>query len=161
MYERAIDRLNLENDLRRAIEEDEFVVHYQPIVSLQTGELWGMEALVRWEHPERGLLNPDEFVPIAEESGFVIPMGEQVLREACHRANQWQKQNPHTPPLRMSVNLSAGQLSRPGLAESVETILQETGLEGSRLTLDVTETVYVKTLEDHNTVLDRLRNLDV
>ena len=161
MYERVIERLQVENDLKRAIEREEFVVHYQPIVDLRTGELSTVEALVRWAHPKRGLLNPDEFVPIAEESGFVIPMGEQVLREACHRANQWQEQNPHTSLLRMSVNLSAGQLSRPGLAETVETILQETGLEGSRLTLDVTETVYVKTLEDHNTVMDRLRSLGV
>ena len=79
MHERAVDRLELENDLRRAIEEGEFVVHYQPIVGLPTGEVWGMEALVRWEHPERGLLNPDEFVPVAEESGLVVPMGEAVL----------------------------------------------------------------------------------
>ena len=82
------DRLELENDLRRAIEEDEFVVHYQPIVSLQTGEMWGVEALVRWQHPERGLLNPAEFVPVAEESGLVVPMGELVLEEACRRARR-------------------------------------------------------------------------
>jgi diguanylate cyclase (GGDEF)-like protein len=85
MYERDIDRLELENDLRRAIEREEFVVHYQPIVNLQTAQLWGLEALVRWDHPERGLLDPDEFVPVAEESGLVVPIGEQVLREACRR----------------------------------------------------------------------------
>jgi diguanylate cyclase (GGDEF)-like protein/PAS domain S-box-containing protein len=94
MHDRAVTRLELENDLRRAIEEDEFVVHYQPIVNLQTGELWGMEALVRWEHPERGLLNPDEFVPVAEESGLVVPMGELVLGEACRRAVEWQREFP-------------------------------------------------------------------
>ena len=82
-----------------------------------------MEALVRWEHPERGLLDPDEFVPMAEESGLVIPMGEQVLREACLRAKEWQEAHPRTPPLVMSVNLSARQLSRPDLADTVERVL--------------------------------------
>jgi predicted signal transduction protein with EAL and GGDEF domain len=94
MHERALSRLGLENDLRRGIEEEEFVVHYQPIVNLQTGQLWGMEALVRWQHPERGLLNPGEFVPLAEESGLVMPMGEQVLQEACVRAKEWQRGPP-------------------------------------------------------------------
>jgi diguanylate cyclase (GGDEF)-like protein/PAS domain S-box-containing protein len=161
MYERAFTRLEVENDLRRAIEQEEFVVHYQPMVDLQTGELWGMEALVRWEHPERGLLEPSEFVPIAEESGLVIPMGEQILREACFRAKEWQEESSRIPPLMMSVNLSASQLSRMDLAETVERVLGETGLEGSRLTLDVTETVYVKVLAANTAILDRLRDLGV
>ena len=161
MYERAFSRLELENDLRRAIEQEEFVVHYQPIVDLQTGELWGMEALVRWDHPERGLLEPSEFVPIAEESGLVIPMGEQILREACFRAKEWQDKVPRVPPLMMSVNLSASQFSHMDLAETVERVLGETGLEGTRLTLDVTETVYVKVLAANTAILDRLRGLGV
>ena len=159
MHGRAVFRLELENDLRRAVEEYEFVVHYQPIVNLQTGELWGTEALVRWDHPERGILNPDEFVPLAEESGLVVPMGEQVLREACLKASEWQESHPRTPPLVMSVNLSVRQLSRPNLAESVEGILKETGLAGSCLTLDITETVYVKALAGNTATLDRLRGL--
>src|ERR671912_98387 len=161
MYERAFSRLEVENDLRRAIEQEEFVVYYQPMVDLQTGELWGMEALVRWDHPERGLLEPSEFVPVAEQSGLVIPMGEQILREACFRAKEWQEENPRIPPLVMSVNLSASQLSRLDLAETVERVLEETGLEGSRLTLDVTETVYVKVLAANTAMLDRLRALGV
>jgi EAL domain-containing protein (putative c-di-GMP-specific phosphodiesterase class I) len=136
-------------------------VHYQPIVSLQTGGLWGVEALVRWEHPERGLLNPDEFVPVAEESGLVVPMGEQVLREACRKAREWQEEHPHTPPLVMSVNLSARQLSRPDLAKVVEGVLQETGLEGRCLSLDVTESVYVRALEGNTVSLERLRKIGV
>jgi EAL domain-containing protein (putative c-di-GMP-specific phosphodiesterase class I) len=159
MYEKAIGRLEAENDLGRAVEQEEFVLHYQPIVSLQTGEVFAVEALVRWEHPERGLLDPDEFVPMAEESGLVIPMGEQVLREACLRAKEWQEAHPRTPPLVMSVNLSARQLSRPDLAETVEGIVKETGLEGSCLTLDVTETIYVRTLAGNTETLDRLRDL--
>jgi diguanylate cyclase (GGDEF)-like protein/PAS domain S-box-containing protein len=161
MYERAFSRLEVENDLRRAIEEEEFVIHYQPMVDLHTGELWGMEALVRWDHPERGLLEPSEFVPVAEESGLVIPMGEQILREACFKAKEWQEESPRFPPLVMSVNLSASQLSRLDLADTVERILGETGLEGSRLTLDVTETVYVKVLAANTAILGRLRALGV
>ena len=161
MYKRAFTRLEVENDLRRAIEQEEFVIHYQPMVDLQTGELWGMEALVRWDHPERGLLEPSEFVPVAEESGLVIPMGEQILREACFRAKEWQEENPRIPPLVMSVNLSASQLSRLDLADTVERVLGETGLEGSCLILDVTETVYVKVLAGNTAMLDRLRGLGV
>jgi diguanylate cyclase (GGDEF)-like protein/PAS domain S-box-containing protein len=159
MYERAFRQLEVENDLRRAIEQEEFVVHYQPMVDLQTGELWGMEALVRWDHPERGLLNPSEFAPVAEESGLVIPVGEQILREACFRAKEWQEENPRIPPLVMSVNLSASQLSRLDLADTVERVLGETGLEGNCLTLDVTETVYVRTLAGNTATLDSLRDL--
>src|SRR5215213_482972 len=161
MYERAFTRLEVENDLRRAIEQEQFIIHYQPMVDLQTGELWGMEALVRWDHPERGLLEPSEFVPVAEESGLVIPMGEQILREACFRAKKWQEDNPRIPSLVMSVNLSATQLSRLDLADTVERVLGETGLEGSRLILDVTETVYVKVLAGNTAMLDRLRGLGV
>jgi diguanylate cyclase (GGDEF)-like protein/PAS domain S-box-containing protein len=161
MYERAFTRFEAENDLRRAVEQGEFVVHYQPMVDLRTGEWWGMEALVRWDHPERGLLEPSEFVPVAEESGLVIPMGEQILREACSRAKEWQGGNPRIPSPVMSVNLSASQLSRLDLAETVERVLGETGLEGSRLMLDVTETVYVQVLAANTAILDRLRSLGV
>jgi diguanylate cyclase (GGDEF)-like protein/PAS domain S-box-containing protein len=161
MYDRVLDRLEAENGLGRAVEQEQFLLHYQPLVSLQTGEVVAVEALVRWEHPERGLLNPDEFVPMAEESGLVIPMGEQVLRAACLRAKEWQERYPHSPPLIMSVNLSARQLSRPDLAETIEAILKETGLEGSYLTLDVTETIYVRALAGDTATLDRLRELGV
>jgi diguanylate cyclase (GGDEF)-like protein/PAS domain S-box-containing protein len=161
MYQRALDRLEAVNELRRAIERVEFVVHYQPIVSLQSGEVFAVEALVRWEHPERGLLEPSEFVPMAEESGLVVPMGEQVLREACFRAKEWQEKHPRTQPLRMAVNLSARQLSRTDLAETVERMLLETGMEGSHLILDVTETAYVRALETNTAALERLRSMGV
>ncbi len=157
MHERALGRLELENGLRRAIEREEFVVHYQPIVSLQTGGVWGLEALVRWEHPERGLLDPSEFVPAAEESGLVVPMGVAVLEEACRRAKAWQEAHPQLPPLVVAVNISARQLARPNLAETIEGVLERTGFEGNRLALDVTETVYVNALEGNARSLDRLR----
>jgi diguanylate cyclase (GGDEF)-like protein/PAS domain S-box-containing protein len=162
MYDRALRRLEVENDLRRAIEQEEFVVHYQPIVCLDDdGGVRRVEALVRWDHPERGLLDPDEFVPIAEESGLIIPMGEQVLEQACRRAVEWQRQFPPSTPLVMCVNLSARQLSRPDLAETVERVLGETGLKGDHLTLDITETVYVQALEENAASLDRLRGRGV
>jgi diguanylate cyclase (GGDEF)-like protein/PAS domain S-box-containing protein len=161
MFEKALGRLEAANYLRRAIEREDFVVHYQPIFGFATGEVWGVEALVRWDHPERGLLDPSEFVAVAEESGLVVPMGEGVLREACLRAKEWQETHPRNPPLVMAVNLSARQLSRPDLAETVERVLRETGLEGNRLTLDITETVYVKTLAGNTAALDRLRSLGV
>ena len=113
--------------------------------------------MVRWEHPERGLLDPEEFVPIAEESGLVVPMGEQILREACLRAKGWQQDHPRMPPLVVSVNLSARQLARPDLAEKVEEVLEETGVEGGCLALDVTETAYMETPEANACTLDRLR----
>jgi len=161
MYERAVKRLNLENDLRRAIETRELVVRYQPIVNLQTGEVWGLEALVRWNHPDRGLLNPTEFVQMAEESGLVVPMGEWVLEEACRQAVRWQRDHSRTPSHVLSVNLSARQLKRSDLAEIVEGILKRTGLDAQCLSLDVTETVYIKVLEGNTVALDGLKKLGV
>ena len=161
MHERALDRLEIENDLRRAIEREEFVVHYQPIVRLDDGGVSALEALVRWQHPERGLLNPDEFVPVAEESGLVVPMGLAVLEAACLKATAWQETHPQIPPLVMAVNLSATQLKRPDLAEAVEGVLERTGFEGNCLALDVTETAYVSALEGDAGGLDRLRKMGV
>ena len=123
MHERVLGRLELENDIRRAIEADEFVLHYQPIVDLESGEAWGAETLVRWEHLERGLLDPFELMPLAEQSGTVVSLGEGVLREACRRAKRWQEEHPDTRGLVLSVNLSASQLQHPRLARTVEQTL--------------------------------------
>jgi diguanylate cyclase (GGDEF)-like protein/PAS domain S-box-containing protein len=161
MYERAVGRLEMENELRRAIEAEELIVHYQPIMSLQTGEVWGMEALVRWNHPERGLLDPWEFMAVAEQSGIVIPMGEQVLEEACRQAKAWQEEHPRILPLVMSVNLSARQLQRPDISQIVERVLKKTGLEARYLRLDITETVYIKALEGNTQALDELKRMGV
>jgi EAL domain-containing protein (putative c-di-GMP-specific phosphodiesterase class I) len=160
MHGRAVDRLELENDLRRAIEEDEFVVHYQPIVNLQTGELWGFEGLVRWEHPERGLLDPDEFVPVAEESGWScrwarwcwggLPPGGRVAGGAPPDAAAGDEREP-----------LGRQLRRPDLPEIVERALAETGLPASSLGLDITETVYISALEANTAALDRLGALGI
>jgi diguanylate cyclase (GGDEF)-like protein/PAS domain S-box-containing protein len=161
MYLEALKRLELENDIRRAFLAEEFVVHYQPIVDLRSDEVQGVEALIRWNHPERGLLNPEEFVPVAEEIGLIVPMGEAVLEEACRWAVRWQEEHPRIPPLLMNVNLSARQLQRPDLATTVEEVLQRTGLDAARLTLDITETVYVKVLAGNTATLNDLRRLGV
>lgn len=161
MHDQAVHRLELENNLRRAVNEDEFVIHYQPIVNLQTGAVWGVEALVRWEHPKWGLLDPDEFVPVAEESGLVVPMGGLVLKEACRQAVEWQREFPLTPPLAISVNLSGRQLRSPDLHKVVSLALEASGLPASSLGLDVTETVYVSALHVNTAALDRLRALGV
>lgn len=161
MYERALKRLELESDLRRGVEDQEFVVHYQPIVDLETGETWGMEALLRWEHHERGLLEPSEFLSIIEESGLAIPTGEHVLEEACCQAQRWQEQRPFTPPLVVSVNLSAVELERSNLAHVGAEILGKTGLNPRRLSLDVTEATYIRILEERIATLDLLKELGV
>ena len=159
MYLQAINRLELEHDMRRAIEAEEFIVHYQPIVDLQSGETSRVEALVRWNHPERGLLNPSDFLAVVEESGLIIPMGEQVLEKACRQAQEWQEENPGIGPLVMSVNLSARQLMRPDLGSTVREVLQRIGFEAERLSLDITETVYIKVLEGNTGAVDELKRL--
>jgi diguanylate cyclase (GGDEF)-like protein/PAS domain S-box-containing protein len=161
MYEQSVKRLTRENDLRRAIEAEEFVVHYQPILRLNSGEVWGLEALVRWDHPELGFLNPSRFIPAAEESGLIVPVCESVLEEACRQSRDWQKECSHVPPWHVSVNISAIQLNRPDFAEVVGGVLKRTGLEARCLSLDVTETVFVKSLESDTTALDELKSKGV
>jgi diguanylate cyclase (GGDEF)-like protein/PAS domain S-box-containing protein len=161
MYEQAMKRLELENDLRRGVENREFVVYFQPIVDLETGETWGMEALLRWEHPEQGLLEASEFMADLEESGLAIPAGERVLEEACWQALRWQEQDPLIPPLVVSVNLSAVQFERSDLARIGAEVLGKTGLDPRRLSLDVTETSYIRILEERIASLDRLKELGV
>ena len=136
-------RLGLENDLRRAVGAGggEFRVFYQPKVTLGTGALFGFEALIRWEHPERGLVAPDEFIPLAEETGIIVGVGRWVLGEACRRATAWQDLYPSDPPLTMSVNLSARQFQAPGLVEDVRAALEESGLSPGCLMLEITESV--------------------
>ncbi len=157
----ALDRLNLRSDLRRALERGEFVVHYQPVVLLASGRIVGMEALVRWEHPERGVVSPGDFVPLAEETGLVVPIGRQVLREACRQMREWQELYPFVPPPTVGVNLSARQLRHPGLMEDLEEILEETGLGPSHLTLEITESALVDDAVLREGALERLRGLGV
>ncbi|MEW6496692.1 MAG: EAL domain-containing protein [Cyanobacteriota bacterium] len=141
MHEFAVDRLQIETDLRRAIERQEFRVHYQPIVSLLTNKINGFEALLRWEHPLRGLVSPTEFIPTAEETGLITPIGWWTLQEACRQLKVWQEQFPAEQPLTMNVNLSCKQFTQPDLLEQIDRILQETQLAVGSLKLEITESV--------------------
>jgi diguanylate cyclase (GGDEF)-like protein/PAS domain S-box-containing protein len=161
MSARAMERLELSNDLRRALEREEFAVHYQPQVSLATGKTMGFEALVRWEHPERGQLLPARFIPLAEETGLIVPIGQWVLREACHQAKEWNRQYPSDPSLIVCVNLSAKQLRDPNLYRVVGQILEESGLEPGSLELEITESVAMEDAPATAAALEELHTLGV
>lgn len=144
MHSEAVDRLRMESDLRRAIERQEFRVHYQPIVSLSTGRINGFEALLRWQHPQRGLVSPTEFIPTAEETGLITPIGWWALREACQQLSVWQKQFPKSQPLTINVNLSCKQFTQPELLQQIDKILQEAKLAVGSLKLEITESVVME-----------------
>ena len=150
----ALQRLTLENALRRALEREEFELHYQPIVDGRTGAPTGAEALVRWRHPELGLLLPSEFIPLAEENGLIVPLGEWVLRQACAQNRAWQ--DAGLTPIRVVVNLSSRQLRR-SLPETVGRILQATGLEARFLGLELTESLLVNHQKEDTDTLHALR----
>jgi diguanylate cyclase (GGDEF)-like protein/PAS domain S-box-containing protein len=161
MQTRAQERLELEADLRRALEQGEFVLFYQPEVSLHNGSMVGFEALLRWQHPERGLLKPSAFVPLAEETDLITPIGRWVLEEACRQAKRWEEEHLPAPPATMEVNLSARQLARRGLAQTVEEALRRTNLDANALALDMTETVLIRALEDNAQALDALKKMGI
>jgi diguanylate cyclase (GGDEF)-like protein len=133
----------VESDMRRAIEEGEFRVHYQPLVELKSGRVCGFEALVRWQHPIYGLILPGEFVPLAEQTGLIVPIGRWVLQEACRQVRLWQQEHPGPPPLTLNVNVSARQFRQPSLTEEILTILGKSGLDPRHLQLEITESVMV------------------
>nr|WP_290220982.1 EAL domain-containing protein [Trichocoleus desertorum] len=161
MHLRAVELLHLETDLRRAIERQELQLYYQPIVSLTTSRIHGFEALIRWQHPERGLISPAEFIPLAEETGLIVPIGLWVLREACQQTQKWQKQFSDNFPLTISVNLSGKQFSQPDLIEQIERVLQQTALEARSLKLEITESVMMENAESATKMLLKLKALGV
>jgi diguanylate cyclase (GGDEF)-like protein/PAS domain S-box-containing protein len=156
---RAVERQSLEGGLRRALGREEFLLHYQPKVNLETGEITGVEALIRWQQPDRGLVFPAQFVPIAEDCGLIIQIGRWVLREACTQARAWQ--NAGLPPLPIAVNVSAVEFRDKGFVEGVRTILLETGLEARYLEVEVTEGVLMEDAESTTSVLQELKTMGV
>jgi diguanylate cyclase (GGDEF)-like protein/PAS domain S-box-containing protein len=161
MQARAQERLELEAELRRALEQGEFVLYYQPEVSLHDGKMVGFEALLRWQHPERGLLKPSAFVPLAEDTDLIAPIGRWVLEEACQQAKRWEEERPLASPMTMEINLSSKQLRRQGLVRTVEEALARADLEAHTLALDMTETVLIRTSEDNTQALDALKEMGV
>lgn len=160
MYTSAVALLEMETDLRRALERQELKLHYQPIVSLRTNRLVGFEALIRWQHPQQGLIPPAKFVPIAEETGLIAPIGNWILQEACTQMRQWQKQFPEWRALTINVNLSSKQFT-PHLVEQVHQILQETGLDAQHLKLEITESALMGHADSAITTLTQLKQLGI
>ena len=157
MHQEAIQLLELENDLRRAVERQEFLVYYQPIISLTTGRISGFEALVRWQHPIRGLVSPIEFIPVAEETGLINAINTWVLQSACHQLSIWQHY-PVTPePLTMSVNLSARLFLQPNLIEQIDRIIYENKINPAYLELEITESVIMENTNAIKIILDQLK----
>ncbi len=156
---RAIERLSLETRLRRAVQEDQLTLHYQPQISLATGRIIGAEALVRWNDPERGLVHPSAFVPLAEESRLILPIGEWVLRTACRQMREWQDRGLGLE--RVSVNLSARQVQQQDLVDMVSQALAESGINGSALELEITETTAMQNADVTVDVLNELRELGI
>ena len=160
MHTSAVKRLRLETDLRRALELGEFRVHYQPIVSLQSGKITGFEALSRWERPE-GLLSPAHFIQIADETGIILPMNRLLLREACLRLRAWHSQLPSDPPLTMSVNVTPKEFAQPDLAVQIGAILGEVGIDPRSIDVEITENVAMADPQRSNLVLWELKTLGV
>jgi diguanylate cyclase (GGDEF)-like protein/PAS domain S-box-containing protein len=161
MRDRAVSRLQLETDLRNAIERGDFVVHYQPIVSIATGRVAGFEALVRWDHPSRGMLGPMEFIHVAEESGLIVQIGRLVLRESCRQMAAWRRDFGAQAPDVICVNVSSRQFVHGDLAGEVEAVLIETGLQPSNLKLEITESVCIGDVHAAQATLARLQAIGV
>jgi len=161
MRDSAEARSGMEADLRNALERDEFRLVFQPIVELESGRVHGFEALLRWHHPKRGVILPLDFVPLAEQTGLIIPIGRWVLQEACRHARGWQETFPAAAGLRISVNLSAEQLGHPRIVEEVRTALQTAGLAPPCLSLEISERVLMESVESSTTPLGQLRGLNV
>jgi len=161
MHTHAVARLRLETDLRKAIERKEFAIFYQPILSLTTNSIVGFEALVRWQHPERGLLNPGDFIKMADETGMIVAIDRLVLREACRQMKEWMEQHPSDGLSFISTNLSNKQMIQPDLVEYVGRVLKETGLNPKNLKLEITEEVIIENPDKMVALLTRLKALGV
>ena len=153
------ERVQLEHDMRRALERGEFIVHYQPQIDTRNGQVIGAEALVRWLHPSQGMISPARFVPVAEDSGLIVQLGEFVMREACHLAARWQRTLPQ--PIRMGVNISARQFTAGNLLDTVASILEESGLQPELLELEITESMLMERPDDAARLLASLSDLGV
>jgi EAL domain-containing protein (putative c-di-GMP-specific phosphodiesterase class I) len=161
MHQNALQQLKLETEMRYGLEREEFSLHYQPIIKLKTNDLVGFEALVRWNHPTRGMVSPMEFIPAAEETGLILPLGKWILQESCRQLRKWQNHNSLANTIAVSVNLSSKQFLQPDLSEQVATVLEETGLSPSCLKLEITESHILDNTEMAIAAMNRLRALGI
>jgi EAL domain-containing protein (putative c-di-GMP-specific phosphodiesterase class I) len=161
MLDGVMTHLELENDLRKALENHEFMVYYQPIVNLETRQIIGFEALLRWQHPTRGLILPLEFISTLEEMGLIVPVGYWVIDEACHQIRAWQEQYPADPPLTVSVNISTRQCTQTDLVQKISETLQKYKLDAGSLKLELTESLIVEDLAFTSEILAELRHLGI
>jgi EAL domain-containing protein (putative c-di-GMP-specific phosphodiesterase class I) len=161
MHATAMHLLQIESALRWALQRSELRVNYQPIVALETGLVVGFEALVRWQHPERGLLLPGEFIGIAEETGLIVPIGWWVLAEACRQMREWHQAIPETASMWVTVNVSVKQLIQPDILEQIHSALNATGLSSESLRLEITESMLIEHSERVADVLDQIRALGI
>jgi EAL domain-containing protein (putative c-di-GMP-specific phosphodiesterase class I) len=161
MHKAAVQQVSLEEDLRHAVESKAFTLHYQPVVDLPTHTIIGVEALLRWQHPTRGLVLPAEFIPVAEDTGLIVPIGRWVLREACRQVRLWQADSPQPLPVRIGVNISVKQLEDPEFVADVAQALRDSGLAPEALILEITETILAQNLIATGEVLKGMKQLGV
>ena len=161
MHAKATAAFWVETELRRAVEHNDFVVYYQPIISLEENKITGFEALLRWQHAERGIITPSEFISVAEETGLIIPIGESVIRESCRQLKAWQVQYPSCRDLTVSVNVSSKVFSQPDFFDFVKNVLEETGIKGSCLRLEIVERTLITNPEPAAAVMKRLKDFNV
>ncbi|MDJ0598700.1 MAG: EAL domain-containing protein [Crocosphaera sp.] len=161
MYVEAVNRLQLDNDLRRAIDRKEFELRYQPIVELNTKKITGFEALVRWRHPEKGLISPGKFIPMAEETGLIIPLSNWILNQGCQQMYEWQKLSENSQGLIISINLSAKEFSQKNLVEKIINTVQRLGINNHCLKLEITESCIINNTEEVRSILTELKALGI
>ncbi|NJN76696.1 MAG: EAL domain-containing protein, partial [Synechococcaceae cyanobacterium RL_1_2] len=157
MHDETLRRVDMESSLRRAIINQEFVVYYQPIIALTQGTISGFEALIRWQHPSKGMISPQEFIPIAEETGLIVQIGAWVLEESCRQINHWHESIAHTTDLTMSINLSSRQLKKNSIIEQIDDILNSTGVNKHRIKLEITESLLMQNIETATQLLEAMR----
>ncbi|QTA89434.1 GGDEF and EAL domains-containing protein [Desulfonema magnum] len=161
MHDRTVNLLNMETDLRKAVTRQEFVIHYQPIVDLATNKIAGLEALVRWQHPRKGLIPPMDFLPLAEETGLIVPIGLWVLQKACHQLAEYMNALPPNMPFILGVNISVKQLTQEDLCDNIQHIIEESGLDPKRLKLEITESIMMDNAEAVLPIFNKLKSLGI
>ena len=161
LHEKTMDLFRLETDLRKGVERGEFILKYQPIISLKTCDLAGFETLVRWQHPERGIISPEVFIPIAEKTGTIIKLGDWILYDACYQMKKWLDKVPATRQLFVNVNISGKQFVQPDFITKFKNTLQQTGLPGSYLKIEMTESILMKNVDQLNNIFKQIKALGV